>query len=269
MTRTWVAALFVGVVALGAPDAQEAPRVAGFYKLVSTERRGYLAYDPAGFVSMTTQLSSKPAQSPMAGYDAYFGPFSVDAAAGTITHRLFASLLPQRASTSLVQRFAASGNRLTLGGAAWERIPDPPNLSPAQQQVVGFWRLVSTERRTTTGELARAYPGWTGFIVYAPSGHMMVHMVEPYRRGFEGPEPTAAEAAAAARTYTSYFGTYTITGPGTLTHHMEGSLNPGSIGTDTMRFFEVSGTRLILRPPLIKTPQGDVVMTNVWERVAD
>ena len=50
---------------------------------------------------------------------------------------------------------------------------------------------------------------------------------------------------------------------------MEGSVNPRSVGTDTERFFEVSGTKLILRPPLIKTPHGDVIMTNVWEKLTD
>ena len=48
--------------------------------------------------------------------------------------------------------------------------------------------------------------------------------------------------------YTSYFGTYTIDEPGRLlVHHFEGSVNPGSAGTDTERFFEISGKQLILK----------------------
>jgi hypothetical protein len=37
------------------------------------------------------------------------------------------------------------------------------------------------------------------------------------------------------------------------------------------RILETGSDRaaLILRPPLIKTPDGDVVMTNVWERLTD
>ena len=234
-------------VAAATPRAAD-DGIAGFYRLRAPDGRGYLAYDPAGYMSMTTQDAA-------GNYAAYFGTFAVDHAAATITHQLFGALEPRFTATNLEQRFSISGNRLTLRDQTWERVPEPATLTPAQQQLVGFWKLVSTERRTTKGELARAYPGWTGFIVYAPSGHMMVHMMEPYRRRAAGSE------------YTSYFGTYTITGPGTLVHHMEGSLNPGSIGTDTQRFFEVSATTLILKPPLIKTPQGDVVMTNIWERV--
>ena len=234
-------------VAAAAPRAADGG-IAGFYRLAGTDGRGYLAYDSAGYMSMTTQDAAGK-------YAAYFGTFAVDAATATITHQLFGALEPRFTATNLTHRLTMSGNRLLLDDQAWERVPAASNLTPAQQQLVGFWKLISTERRTTKGELARAYPGWTGFIVYAPSGHMMVHMMEPYRR------------RAADSEYTSYFGTYTITGPGTLVHHMEGSLNPGSIGTDTQRFFEVSGPQLILRPPMIKTPQGDVIMTNIWEHL--
>ena len=244
--RTLIVSALLALGAIAAPAADT--RVAGFYRLLGDEGRGYLAYDAAGYMSMTTQAGSGT-------YAASFGTFAVDDAAGTITHQLFGSLDPRFTATSLTHRFTMAGNRLTLGDQKWERVPAPATVTPAQQQLVGFWKLISTERRTTKGELARAYPGWTGFIVYAPSGHMMVHMMEPYRRRAEGSE------------YTSYFGTFTITGPGTLVHHMEGSLNRGSIGTDTQRFFEVSGPQLILRPPMIKTPQGDVIMTNIWEHL--
>jgi hypothetical protein len=274
--RIRVLLVLLGLVALAAPNVVMAQRdaghavaaesraaygrFAGFYKLLGGERRGYLAYDPAGYMSMTTQAAT-------GGYAAFFGTFAIDDAAATITHQFFGALDPRFTAADLERRFTISGNRLTLQLPAaahgpqsdqmWERVPDLPSLTLAQRQLIGFWKLISTERRTTTGELARAYPGWTGFLVYAPSGHMMVHMMEPYRRSAAGSE------------YTSYFGTYTITGPGTLIHHMEGSLNPRSVGTDTERFFEVSGTKLILRPPLIKTPQGDVIMTNVWEKLTD
>jgi hypothetical protein len=274
--RARVFSTLLGLVALAAPSVVVAQRdagpvvatearaaygrFAGFYKLLGAERRGYLAYDHTGYMSVTTQAAT-------GGYTAYFGTFAVNDAAATITHQFFGALEPRFTAADLERRFTMSGNRLTLQPLAaaqgaqsdqtWERVPDLQNLTPAQRQLVGFWKLISTERRTTTGELARAYPGWTGFNVYAPSGHMMVHMMEPYRRRTAGSE------------YTSYFGTYTITSAGTLIHHMEGSVNPRSVGTDTERFFEVSGTKLILRPPLIKTPQGDVIMTNVWEKLTD
>jgi hypothetical protein len=282
-----------------APEARATySRFAGVYKLVQAEPRdatsaprGYLAYDSAGFMSLAIEWPNRPrfapgpltgdaARTALSGFTAYFGSFGVNEAAGTITHQTLGALDPAISGTDIVERFTLAGNRLALRAPAapsgshrtltWERLPDQPNLSPVQRQLVGFWRLVSTERRNSKGELVRAYPGWTGFIAYAASGHMLVHMAEPYRRRPVGAVPTPDEAVAAYQNYTSYFGTYTIGESGrSLVHHVEGSVNPASAGTDTERFFELSGKQLILRPPAIKTPDGDVIMTNLWERVAD
>ena len=293
--RALVFSLSIGIGALGAtsgvlaqhdgepvsPLAARAAysRFAGIYKLITTEGRGYLAYDPAGYVSETIQGADQPSLAGLSGYAAHFGTFAVNDAASAITHQIFGALQPRFSATDQMRRFTMSGNRLTLRPPAaangsessliWERVPDLPNLTATHRQLIGFWKLVSTERRNTRGELVRAYPGWTGFIVYAASGHMMVHMMEPYRRRYAGDAPTPEEARATTQSYTSYFGTYTITGAGSLVHHFEGSINRGSVGTDTQRFFEVSGGKLILRPPLIKTPEGDVIMTNVWERLTE
>jgi hypothetical protein len=282
-----------------APEARATySRFAGIYKLVQAEPRdttsaprGYLAYDSAGYMSLAIEGPNRPrfapgpltgeaARTALNGFTAYFGSFGVNEAAGTITHQTLGALDPRISGTDIVERFTLAGNRLTLrapaasGGVGrtltWERVPDQPSLSPLQRQLVGFWRLVSTERRNSKGELVRAYPGWTGFIVYSASGHMLVHMTEPYRRRPVAGVPTPDEAMAAYRNYTSYFGKYTIGESGrAVVHHVEGSVNPGSAGTDTERFFEISGRQLILRPPAIKTPDGDVIMTNLWERVLD
>jgi hypothetical protein len=226
------------------------------------------------------QPTGEQARTALNGFTAYFGSFSVNEAAGTVTHQTLGALQPQISGTDLLERFTLAGSRLALRSAGvtsgpaqtltWERLPDLSSLTPLHRQLIGFWRLVSTERRNSKGDLVRAYPGWTGFIVYAASGHMLVHMTEPYRRRPVGAVPTPEEAMAAYQNYTSYFGTYTIQASGrSLVHHVEGSVNPGSAGSDTERFFEISGNHLILRPPAIKTPDGDVVMTNVWERVQE
>ncbi|HEY6509398.1 MAG TPA: lipocalin-like domain-containing protein, partial [Vicinamibacterales bacterium] len=195
--RAFVFSLSIGISALGAasgvlaqrdgaavsPSAARAAysRFAAIYKLIATEGRGYLAYDPAGYVSMTTQGPDQPSPAGMRGYAAYFGTFAVNDAASTITHQIFGALQPRFSVTDQVQRFTMAGNLLTLGPPAaahgsqssltWERVPDLPNLTPTHRQLIGFWKLVSTERRNTKGDLVRAYPGWTGFIVYAASGH--------------------------------------------------------------------------------------------------
>jgi hypothetical protein len=311
--RTAILALAIGVGALAATSGLRAQnrlwpapsaaaravfdRFAGIYKLVqvdpsapSPSARGYLAYDPSGYMSIAIEWPNRPrfagqptgeqARTALNGFTAYFGSFSVNEAAGTVTHQTLGALQPQISGTDLLERFTLAGSRLALRSAGvtsgpaqtltWERLPDLSSLTPLHRQLIGFWRLVSTERRNSKGDLVRAYPGWTGFIVYAASGHMLVHMTEPYRRRPVGAVPTPEEAMAAYQNYTSYFGTYTIQASGrSLVHHVEGSVNPGSAGSDTERFFEISGNHLILRPPAIKTPDGDVVMTNVWERVQE
>lgn len=261
-------------------------RFAGIYRLVDGGR-GYLAYDASGYMGISMHQPDRPRRSSgpltsddvraaMDSYSAYFGSFAVDEAAGTVTHETLGALHPRISGTDIVQTFSLAGNRLTLrplasGGASraqvWERLPDLPALRPLHRQLIGLWKLVSTERRNMKGELVRSYPGWTGFIFYAASGHMLVHMTEPYRRRPVGNVPTPAEVMAAYQNYTSYFGTYTFESSGSLIHHVEGSVVPGAAGTDTQRFFEFSGKQLILRPPAIKTPEGDVIMTNVWERM--
>src|SRR5689334_600906 len=172
-------------------------RFAGIYKLVQVDAgapasaaRGYLAYDPSGYMSVAIEWSNRPrvtgqltgeqARTALEGFTAYFGSFAVNEATGTITHQTLGALQPQISGTDILERFTLTGSRLVLrspttaGGApsvlTWERQPDLPTLTPVQRQLVGFWRLVSTERRNSRGELVRAYPGWTGFIVYAASG---------------------------------------------------------------------------------------------------
>ena len=60
------------------------------------------------------------------------------------------------------------------------------------------------------GELSSSNPGRTGFLVYTASGHVMVHMMQPYRRRNVGATPTPEETMATYRSYTSYFGPYTV-----------------------------------------------------------
>jgi len=64
----------------------------------------------------------------------------------------------------------------------WERLPDAP-LSDEARKCVGFHRLLYTDRYTENdGELVshgdRNYErAGTSYIVYTPTGHMMVHLM--------------------------------------------------------------------------------------------
>ena len=93
-----------------------------------------------------------------------------------------------------------SGNRLTLKPPAgpngnqqrltWERIPDLPNPTAEQKKFVGFWKLISNERRSDKGELLSSNPGQHGYIIYTAAGFMTVHMVQPDRKPYAATQPT-------------------------------------------------------------------------------
>ena len=283
-------------------------RFVGTWKLVSMEQRnargevippatpapnrtGYIIYDPAGYVAVSImpvgrkkyagqQPTDDEAKTAMTGYAGYFGTFVVNEKEGFVTHRLQGSVNPGMAADQK-RFFELSGNRLTLkpppaadGNQArivWERIPDVTNPTAEQRRFVGFWKLVSNERRNQKGELVASNPGQTGYIIYTAAGFMMVHMVQPNRKPYAAAQPTPAEAREAIRTYANYFGPFYVHDvDGYVVHDQVGTLNVGRNGpAPQQRFYELSGSRLLLHPPATYTPEGDTVRgTITWERTA-
>ena len=255
-------------------------RFAGVWKLVAEETRdangqivagpnaasggrfGFITYDPAGYMGVTLAWTRRPAfkgkastpdeaRAAMASYNSYWGSFAVNEARGIVTHQTFGAVSPAFAGTNQVRGFTISGNRLTLRPPnlangdqrtlTWERVPDLPNLTPTHRKLIGFWKLISLERRNAKGELLVSNPGMTGFLVYTASGHVMVHMMDPYRRRNVGETPTPEETMATYRSYTSYFGPYTVNeSGGYVVHHLAAAFNSGVEGTDFQRFLEFS-----------------------------
>ena len=139
---------------------------------------------------------------------------------------------------------------------------------------VGNWELVRVERIGADGELLPSPEppsfgsrGAVGYIMYDPSGYMGVTIMQPGRQAYADEQPTPDEAVAALRSYTSYFGTYTVNeAEGYLTHHLQGNVRPPGASNDNKRVYEFSGNQLILMPPV-----GDsgVQLRIVWQRVPD
>ena len=269
-----------GEVVSRRPDAKTAARF------------GYIAYDPAGYVSVAIAWPDRPtiagreptpqeALAALSTYNSYWGSFAVREADGIVTHQVMGAISPAFSGSNQERGFTISGNRLTLRPPSsangdqrtltWERVPDVPNLTPTHRQLIGFWKLISFERRNAKGELLLSYPGQTGFIVYTASGQVMVHMMQAYRRRNVGASPTPEETMATYRSYTSYFGPYTVHDSGTyVVHHLAASFNSAPVGTDYQRFVELSGKRLTLKAPVTKDRNGqDVHSTITWERLSD
>ncbi|PYR20424.1 MAG: hypothetical protein DMF94_11920 [Acidobacteria bacterium] len=253
-------------------------------------RTGYIIYDPTGYMAVsimpvgrTKYVGAQPtddeAKAAITGYAAYFGTFSVNEAEGIVTHHLQGSLNPGMAPDQK-RFFEFSGKRLSLkpprasngnqSRLTWERIPDLPNPTAEHRRFFGFFKLVSNERRNEKGELVLTNPGQRGYIIYTPAGFMMVHMVQPDRKPYSGAQPTPEEARQALRTYTNYFGPFYIhETDGYVVHDQVGTLNMGRNGPNPLqRFYQLSGTRLMLKPPATFTPDGHTVQgTITWEHV--
>jgi hypothetical protein len=284
-----------GPVDAAAARAANAPLV-GAWTLVGQPagNLGYLVYDPAGFMTMAVQAAGRPdvgdraytpqdARAALDSYTALWGPFIADAARGAVTHQTFGALDPATSGLDVANGFTREGNRLTLRASprapgrasrlpdlTWERLPDLPTLTPTHRKLIGIWRFVSWDSRTGNGPANALSPGMTGFITYTASGHVIVHMMYPYRRRPVGPSPTPDESMAEYRGYTGYFGHYTVNeAENYVVHHIDATLNSGVVGTDFQRYLEFTGKRLTLKPPATKGPNGEVQTRLTWERVSD
>jgi hypothetical protein len=262
------------------------PRPAG-----AAERTGYIIYDPAGYMAVSImpvgrkkyaapQATEAEALAAISGYAGYFGTFTIDAAAKTVTHQLQGSLDPGMAPDQ-VRHFELTGNRITLkpppaangnqSALTWERMPDLANPTAEQRKFFGFWKLVSNQRTNQKGEIVASNPGQTGYIIYTPAGFMMVHMVQPNRKKYAGAQATGAEAKDVLAKYTNYFGPFIVhQTDGYVVHDQYGAANVGRNGYGPLqRFYTFTGNRLLLQPPKTDTPDGQTVQgTITWEKAA-
>ena len=74
--------------------------------------------------------------------------------------------------------------------------------------------------------------------------------------------------------HTAYYGTYTFDPENHIViHHLEGSLVPGQIGQDNIRYFELKGNRLTLSVANDgkggRIPFKDTTRHLIWEKVAN
>ena len=117
----------------------EAKRFIGAWRLVSAVSDGLLVYHPSGeMIVQTVPRRERPragatptpaeALAALDGTVAYFGTYTIDEAAGTVTHNQIGTVQPG-AATDLVRAFEfVSADRLVLrpvgrgGEIVWERI---------------------------------------------------------------------------------------------------------------------------------------------------
>jgi hypothetical protein len=137
----------------------------------------------------------------------------------------------------------------------------------------GTYALVITEVKDAAGKWSPT-PNFSrnGYIIYAPTGQMAVHIQPKVRARYANNPPTADEAVAAMTGYTMYFGGYTVNEQEkSVVHNRVGQVNPGGI-VDAKRYYEFVKTpqgreRLILTPAPGNTgPKEAATNRLIWER---
>jgi hypothetical protein len=298
-------AKFVGAFELIQTEDRD-PKTGQWVRTPNFNSNGYIIYAETGHMGVhimpkvRTRFTSNPptgeeAQAALRGYTAYFGSFTVNDKERDrfVIHNRFGQMNPGgQKEVRRYYEFTTMPNgfeRLTLtpppadGGGkdkatrrlVWQRMAEAP-LSAEAKKFVGFWRLQYTDsyrmkdgKEVFHGDKVETRAG-TSYIIYAASGHMMVHLMNREGRvPYAGQQPTPAESLAAYRSYTGYFGrfiTYENHNPPFVYHSQQGSTNPGGY-SEQKRFYQFTGNVLRLGGPPNLNANGELAGGHLyWEK---
>ena len=139
------------------------------------------------------------------------------------------------------------------------------------KQLAGVWRLVSSQFRTSGGEVI--YPlgeDALGQAIFTETGFMSGQLMRQGRPQFASGNQasgTAQEMEAALQGYVAYYGTCEVdVEKQTLTTHVEGSMYPNWVGGFQTRFYQLNDKQLTLTTPPITIGEEDITGVLVWER---
>lgn len=112
-----------------------------------------------------------------------------------------------------------------------------------ERQLIGTWRLVSIERDTAGKRTLPFGAHPVGQLIYDPSGHMAVEIIDPDRSAASMDPKLTVEKNG----YTAYFGSYDVDETHhTVGHHVDGSFYPRLVGSTLRRTVTISGDALEL-----------------------
>lgn len=139
------------------------------------------------------------------------------------------------------------------------------------KQLAGVWRLVSSQFRTSGGEVI--YPlgeDALGQAIFTETGFMSGQLMRQGRPQFASGNQasgTAQEMEAALQGYVAYYGTCEVdVEKQTLTTHVDGSMYPNWVGGFQTRFYQLDDKQLTLTTPPITIGEEEITGVLVWER---
>jgi hypothetical protein len=151
-----------------------------------------------------------------------------------------------------------------------------PGLRLGQEKLIGSWRLLSFEARTSDGRVLFPFGhDVRGVLTYTGDGRMSATVAKAARQPFainDQQKGTPEEYTAAVQTYISYLGTFDVDrATHTVVHHVEQSIFPNWDGQDQVRYYAFSdhGDRLEITTPPTPFGGATVVAAVVWERIAN
>lgn len=127
-------------------------------------------------------------------------------------------------------------------------------------EIVGIWRLLTTEGRDANGAPIRAPygPKPMGIVTFQSDGRLMAVLGDGRAELPEGAPP---------REFMAYCGNFTFDGT-TLTTRVDASSETSRVGGDQVRGVRFRDGRMVLNPPLRMYQGSEQNHEIVWERVS-
>jgi hypothetical protein len=135
--------------------------------------------------------------------------------------------------------------------------------------VVGTWRLVSSDGRSSTGDVSRPYgDSPVGLLIYGADGYMsatLMRLGRPHFATGDRLRGTAEELRLASEGFLGYCGTYEIDhARGIIVHHVTVADFPNIVGTDLIRRFTLDNGTLALETQPVVRAGKTWVFRLVW-----
>jgi hypothetical protein len=144
--------------------------------------------------------------------------------------------------------------------------------SSARQRFLGAWRLVSYQNISPQGQASydpSVGPHGVGYLIYDPTGHMCVGLMNPERPQWREPkDPTPQEKIQLFDTFYAYCGKYEVHEADHVMMHLpELASTPDYVASRQPRPYTFDGDRLTFAG---KNPPGEAgggTYVIVWEKV--